>query len=357
MLTGTPIRSDEKATAWLAYDDAGAIDHPEEGTYTLTYGEAVDLGYCRPATFHRHEGRFTVDLEGGEHIVVTSKQPAQLTPELIEIPGLQAALNFYKLALKPQFEADNKTPRVDGYQGTMVEWASDKPRAGAVLFSGSAKLGTRRSCWPVFESTSGHADGGAVGPPTSHAGRAAYKVFAFFSGSPASGDAGRADPPRASTVPRRLSNRPGERARVIAAVDHDLAVDDDGGDADRVAVRVGVRRAVGDQHRVEHGHVRPRPRPQQASIREAERPRGGAGHLGDRLLERQQPEIADAGAQDARMGAVVARMGLALAGDAGGGERVAVRAHRHPRRARDRVHVGAAIDVIRMRVSPRSATR
>ena len=209
MLTGTPIRSDEKATAWLAYDDAGAIDHPEEGTYTLTYGEAVDLGYCRPATFHRHEGRFTVDLEGGEHIVVTSKQPAQLTPELIEIPGLQAALNFYKLALKPQFEADNKTPRVDGYQGTMVEWASDKPRAGAVLFSGSAKLGTRRSCWPVFESTSGHADGGAVGPPTSHAGRAAYKVFAFFSGSPASGDAGRADPPHASTVPRRLSSRPG----------------------------------------------------------------------------------------------------------------------------------------------------
>jgi hypothetical protein len=40
---------------------AGAIDQPEAGTYTLTYGEAVDLGYCRPVTFHRHEGKFTVD--------------------------------------------------------------------------------------------------------------------------------------------------------------------------------------------------------------------------------------------------------------------------------------------------------
>ena len=65
VLTGTPIRSDGEKSVWLAYDDAGAIDHPEEGTYTLTYGEAVDLAYCRPVTFHRHEGRFTVDLEGG----------------------------------------------------------------------------------------------------------------------------------------------------------------------------------------------------------------------------------------------------------------------------------------------------
>lgn len=126
VLTGTPIRSDEKESVWLAYDDAGAIDHPEDGTYTLTYGQAVDLGYCRPATFHRHEGRFTVDLEGGEHITITSKEPAELSPELNRIPGLQAALNFYKLAVKPQFESDGKTPRTDGYQGTMVEWASDK---------------------------------------------------------------------------------------------------------------------------------------------------------------------------------------------------------------------------------------
>ncbi len=148
VLTGTPIRSDSKQTVWLAYDDAGAIDHPEEGTYTLTYGEAVDLGYCRPATFHRHEGRFTVDLEDGEQVVVDSKHPAELTPTLKRIPGLQRALNFYKLACAPQYEADKKTPRTDGYQGTMVEWASSKltdlryrmPEAGGLVIAPSIEM-------------------------------------------------------------------------------------------------------------------------------------------------------------------------------------------------------------------------
>jgi superfamily II DNA or RNA helicase len=148
VLTGTPIRSDGKKSVWMAYDDAGAIDHPEEGTYTLTYGEAVDLGYCRPATFHRHEGRFTVDLEDGEQVVVSSKQPAQLTPTLARIPGLQRALDFYKLACAPQYEADKATPRVDGYQGTMVEWASAKltdlryrmPNAGGLVIAPSIEM-------------------------------------------------------------------------------------------------------------------------------------------------------------------------------------------------------------------------
>ena len=43
VLTGTPIRSDGEATVWLAYDSNGRIDHPDEGTYTLSYGQAVDL--------------------------------------------------------------------------------------------------------------------------------------------------------------------------------------------------------------------------------------------------------------------------------------------------------------------------
>ncbi len=43
ILTGTPVRSDGKDTVWLAYDDEGnIIDLPEEATFTLTYGEAVD---------------------------------------------------------------------------------------------------------------------------------------------------------------------------------------------------------------------------------------------------------------------------------------------------------------------------
>jgi superfamily II DNA or RNA helicase len=148
ILTGTPIRSDKKKSVWLAYDDEGAIDHPEEGTYTLTYGDAVDLNYCRPATFHRHEGKFNVDLEDGQQVAVSSKRPAELTPELKRIPGLQRALNFYKLACAPQYDADGKTPRVDGYQGTMLEWGSAKlnelryrmPNAGGLVIAPSISM-------------------------------------------------------------------------------------------------------------------------------------------------------------------------------------------------------------------------
>ncbi|WP_141400402.1 DEAD/DEAH box helicase family protein [Magnetospirillum sp. 15-1] len=148
VLTGTPIRSDSKKSVWLAYDDLGAIDHPEGGIYTLSYGEAVDFGYCRPATFHRHEGKFTVDLDDGEKIFVSSKHPAELTPNLKRIPGLQRALDFYKLACAPQYEADKTTPRLDGYQGTMVEWASAKladlrhrmPNAGGLVIAPSIEM-------------------------------------------------------------------------------------------------------------------------------------------------------------------------------------------------------------------------
>ena len=148
VLTGTPIRSDSKKSAWLAYDDEGQIVHPEEGTYTLSYGEAVEFGYCRPATFHRHEGHFTVDLEDGEKVHVSGEQPAELSPTLKRIPGLQRTLNFFTLACTPQFEPDNKTPRVDGYQGTMVEWASEKlddlryrmPNAGGLVIAPSIEM-------------------------------------------------------------------------------------------------------------------------------------------------------------------------------------------------------------------------
>jgi superfamily II DNA or RNA helicase len=126
VLTGTPIRSDGEKTAWLAYDDAGAINHPEGGTYTLTYGDAVDLGYCRPVTFHRHEGRFTVDLDDGDSVEVDSHNPAELSKELKRVPGLQSALDFYHLACTPQFAADGITPLVTGYQATMLEWGGKK---------------------------------------------------------------------------------------------------------------------------------------------------------------------------------------------------------------------------------------
>ena len=143
ILTGTPIRTDGAQSVWLAYDDVGAIDHPEDGTYTLTYGEAVDLGYCRPVTFHRHEGKFTIDLEGGNAIQVSGHAPAQFTPELKRIPGLQRALNFYRLACSPQYQSDGRTPKLDGYQATMIECAGAKltdlrlrmPNAGGLVIA------------------------------------------------------------------------------------------------------------------------------------------------------------------------------------------------------------------------------
>jgi superfamily II DNA or RNA helicase len=132
---------------WLAYDDAG-IDQPEAGTYTLTYGEAVDLGYCRPVTFHRHEGKFTIDLENGSEVNVSGRDPAQLTPELKRIPGLQRVLNFYRLACAPQYQSDGRTPLLDGYQATMVEWAGAKlnelrqrmPDAGGLVIAPSIQM-------------------------------------------------------------------------------------------------------------------------------------------------------------------------------------------------------------------------
>jgi superfamily II DNA or RNA helicase len=148
VLTGTPIRSDGKKSVWLAYDDDGAIDHPEEGTYTLTYGDAVELRYCRPVTFHRHEGHFTVDLEDGQPVQVSSKQPAKLDNSLARIPGLQRALNFYRLACTPQFEKDGKTPLSTGYQATMIEYGIKKlddlrlrlPNAGGLVIAPSIEM-------------------------------------------------------------------------------------------------------------------------------------------------------------------------------------------------------------------------
>ena len=148
ILTGTPMRSDGAQAVWLAYDNAGAIDHPQEGSYTLTYGQAVDLGYCRPVTFHRHEGKFTVDLEAGQEVYVSGHRPAQLPSEIARIPGLQRALDFYRLACTPQYETDGVTPLLTGYQASMVEWGGSKldelryrmPEAGGLVIAPSIEM-------------------------------------------------------------------------------------------------------------------------------------------------------------------------------------------------------------------------
>ena len=146
VLTGTPIRSDNEQSVWLAYDDAGHIDHPQAGTYTLSYGDAVNLGYCRPVTFHRHEGRFTVDLQDGTSVHVSGQ--GAIDAEQLRIPSLKRALNFYRLACTPQYEADDRTPKRDGYQATMVEWAAEKltdlrdrlPNAGGLVIAPSIEI-------------------------------------------------------------------------------------------------------------------------------------------------------------------------------------------------------------------------
>ncbi len=148
ILTGTPIRSDGNTTVWLAYDDNGAIKHPPEGTYTLTYGESVDLGYCRPVTFHRHEGHFTVTFEN-DSIKVSSSGPTEISGDLKKIPALKKALDFYRLACTPLYDPANPTkPLKDGYQWSMVEWGSDKltdlrnrmPDAGGLVIAPNIQM-------------------------------------------------------------------------------------------------------------------------------------------------------------------------------------------------------------------------
>lgn len=148
VLTGTPIRSDGAQSVWLAYDDHGRIEHPVEGTFTLTYGEAVDLDYCRPVTFHRHEGRFTVDLEDGDSTVVSGSTEAVLPPALRRTPAVQAALEFYRLACQPKYVPGTAIPATDGYHASMLESAIVKledlrlrmPEAGGLVIAPSIEM-------------------------------------------------------------------------------------------------------------------------------------------------------------------------------------------------------------------------
>jgi superfamily II DNA or RNA helicase len=147
VLTGTPIRSDGSESVWMAYDTRGRIDHPADGTYTLSYGEAVELGYCRPITFHRHEANFTVVFEDGDTTAVTGAQAAPLNNQMQRIPALRRALDFYKLATTPIFDA-NGDPCTQSYQATMLEWGIQKlddirfqmPDAGGLVIAPSIEI-------------------------------------------------------------------------------------------------------------------------------------------------------------------------------------------------------------------------
>ncbi len=147
LLSGTPIRSDGART--VAHDDKGAeINVPEGGTYSLTYGQAVNLKYCRPATFHRHAGAFDVVLPDEEKITVSNKDSGNFPNELFgRIGGLKEALNFYKLACTIKYKEDGVTPDINSYQATMLQSGIEKldecreilPSAGGLVIAKNIK--------------------------------------------------------------------------------------------------------------------------------------------------------------------------------------------------------------------------
>ena len=144
VLTGTPVRSDGAQSLWLPHNEAGIATHPVAGTYTLTYGEAVDLGYCRPATFHRHWGRFSV-VEGDHSFEVSSDDKVPVPHDHPAIAAIQKTLDFYKLAMRLEYEPDGTTPLRSGYQAAMIDEASLKlddlrmqmPDAGGLVIAPS----------------------------------------------------------------------------------------------------------------------------------------------------------------------------------------------------------------------------
>lgn len=148
MLSGTPIRPDGNEPIWIKYDYHGNIDLPESAQYTLTYGEAVDLGYCRPITFHRHHGEFSVEFDDGANISVSGEKGPVLDKSLQKINGLKQALEYYQLVCKPQYQKDGITPMHNSYQQTMLKEGIQKlnqlrntlPNAGGLVIAPSIEM-------------------------------------------------------------------------------------------------------------------------------------------------------------------------------------------------------------------------
>ena len=148
ILTGTPMRSDGNETVWLAFDNEGKIDQPNGGMYTLSYGEAVELGYCRPVTFHRHQGQFTVSCEGSGGIKVSGTSEPKIPNALKGVRGLKQAVDFYKLACTPKYLSDEVTPDLNSYQATMLKYGIEKldeqrltlPNAGGLVIAPNIEM-------------------------------------------------------------------------------------------------------------------------------------------------------------------------------------------------------------------------
>ena len=147
-LTGTLARSDNKDIALLN-------PHPtEEASYTLTYGEAIKKGYCRPVYFHRHESEFTCKLRDGGSAIVSSKKD-ELKPIISNIKGgkfFEKTHNFERLIYYFDRHKDGK-PKINGYHGAMLlegnellnEIRDRHPNAGGLIVAPS-KEGAEYMC-------------------------------------------------------------------------------------------------------------------------------------------------------------------------------------------------------------------
>lgn len=145
LLTGTPIRSDGIDAVYMSLDDSGRLNVPENGIFRMSYGEAVRLGYCRPTTFHRHYGDFEVAIPNESSVRVGLGEEQSDVPDRLEanFPGLSKAVRSERLIKTLAYEGDGRTPDINGYLGTMVEWGSRKldemrkqiPNAGGLIIA------------------------------------------------------------------------------------------------------------------------------------------------------------------------------------------------------------------------------
>ena len=88
-----------------------------------------------------------MDLEG-EQIKISGDQETQIPKNLARIPGLQTALDFYRLAKTPQYIPGTSEPLMTGYQASMVEAGIDKlnqlrytmPEAGGLVIAPNIEI-------------------------------------------------------------------------------------------------------------------------------------------------------------------------------------------------------------------------
>ena len=126
VLTGTPIRSDAEEPVWLSYKD-GELSHPKDGQFTLTYGDSIKLGYCRPTVFHRHEANFLIS-DGNSKLGTVSGKSNEIEEEIKGTAAaamLQESNRFYNCAINCQRKKDG-TPVDNSYQQSMLEHAIEK---------------------------------------------------------------------------------------------------------------------------------------------------------------------------------------------------------------------------------------